>query len=336
MKIRAPGKLILSGEHAVVYGYPALAMAVDRYIDLDITAQVSPIISFAQANVVGTHDLSFPALQALQRRINQHYQDFLAGTLGVRDILSAPVELAQYALSLLLTEYQPQLTAGFHLQIESSIPLGCGMGSSAALILSIIFGVAQYLQLNVTNEDCYRLGLAAENMQHGRSSGMDLLTSLHGGCIYRHQDTISVRAAPRISMFLVNTGVPQSSTGECVAKAATYFKTSNIGEEFAAVTQELDRQLQANNMLSVQQAVRANQVLLNQIGVVPEKIQHFVKEIEKQGGAAKICGAGAVTGEQAGMVLVVIKDEQVLKLINARFDFSMLPIQCVARGVHVV
>ncbi len=52
-----------------------------------------------------------------------------------------------------------------------------------------------------------------------------------------------------------------------------------------------------------QQAVRAHQSLLNQIGVVPAKVQAFIEEIEHSGGAAKICGAGAVGWDAAGMVI---------------------------------
>jgi mevalonate kinase len=334
MKVRAPGKLILSGEHAVVYGHPALAMAVDRYVTLEITQHMTSGISFNLIDLNRQCDFTFSGLDELSVRVKERYKLFQKGIVGVRDILSNPLELVQFALALLFQEYP--FSNGIKIQVQSSIPMGCGMGSSAATILSVLFGVAEYLQLHIPEEKYYPLALEAENMQHGHSSGIDLQTSLYGGCIYRQDGQVVKRKAPSLSMFLVNTGTPTVSTGECVTHAAPYFKTSKIGDDFAAVTQSLDQALLANALLESKQVIRANHQLLKTIGVVPEKVCRFIHDIEASAGAAKICGAGAIAGDSAGMVLVMIEDETLLKNINLPFGYSILPIQCAARGVHVV
>lgn len=335
MKIRSPGKLILSGEYAIVHGHPAIAMAVDRYVELDITSQSSNGVTFDLSHFNNTYYLTFAELNALRLTIQQRYQLFSEGKLAIKDVLNHPVELMQFALSLLLEE-QEASAEGMKIKLQSSIPMGCGMGSSAAVIISVLLGATYYLQYNMTAEHWYLLAQEAENIQHGRSSGIDLQTILSGGCIYRHGDRIEKRTVPQFPMFLIDTGKPCVSTGECVAKTASFFKTSHIGDDFAAVTHRLDAMLHTCSTTGIKEAIRANHQLLNTIGAVPEKVCHFIQEIEAHDGAAKICGAGAVSGEKAGMVLVILDDESLLKKINMSFGYSILPIQCVSEGVHVI
>ena len=98
----------------------------------------------------------------------------------------------------------------------------------------------------------------------------------------------------------------------------------------------MDAALQQNNIAEAVRAVRANHDLLKQIGVVPENIHQFVTEVEGLGGAAKICGAGSVAGNSAGMVLVMIDDLAALAALCARYHYDILPIEGESRGVHVV
>src|SRR5260221_7671008 len=80
--------------------------------------------------------------------------------------------------------------------VQSDIPIGCGMGSSSATILSVMHAVSTYLKIQISPETLYQLALEAENMQHGHSSGFDLRVAQLGGCIYMHNQQIETRAAP--------------------------------------------------------------------------------------------------------------------------------------------
>jgi len=336
MRVHAPGKLILSGEHAVVYGHPALAMAVNRYAVATATLEKSPHVSFNLSDLSYEHKLSLCALEQLKNRIKRKYKRFIKGDFKIRDVLQKPVELAQFAFSLFFETLNIKLTHGVKIQVQSDIPMGCGMGSSAATILSIVHAIAHYLRIELPPEMFYRLGLEAENVQHGFSSGLDLRVSLHGGCMYIKDGEIYSRSVPTLPMYMVNTGVPESSTGECVTAVAHHFKEKKIGQQFSAVTDGMDIALQANDLLAVIDAIRENHILLSRIGVVPEQVQQFVGDIEQAQGAAKICGAGAVSGSKAGIVLVVTDDQSALEGLCARYQYSILPITGEARGVHVV
>ncbi len=335
MKVFAPGKLILSGEHAVVYGKPALAMAVNRYVTATVSRQFLPFVSFDLSDLAYRDQLSLIALKRLKARIKEKYQRFVQGDFKIRDVLHKPVELAQFALTLFFEMLNVNLTRGIKIHIRSDIPMGCGMGSSAATILSIVHALANHLDVKVTEDMLYRLGLEAENMQHGFSSGLDLRVSLQGGCLYVNEHGIQERSLPKLPLYLINTGSPESSTGECVTHAATFFKNSLIGEDFAAVTVQMDQALQQNNFAAVVQAIRSNNQLLDKIGVVPLRVQQFISAVEQQHGAAKTCGAGAVYGNKAGMVLVMTENVSDLAVLCAQFHYDIMPIVGESRGVHV-
>ncbi len=100
LTVRTPGKLILSGEHAVVYGNPALAMAVDRYTDTTISRQMArENILFHLLNFRYSKAFSHTALQRIKQSIHKRYQKFLQGKYDIRDVLKEPFELMQYALT---------------------------------------------------------------------------------------------------------------------------------------------------------------------------------------------------------------------------------------------
>jgi mevalonate kinase len=335
MKVFAPGKLILSGEHAVVHGKPALAMAVNRYVTATASKQFLPFVSFDLSDFSYRNRLSVIALRRLKSRIKEKYQRFVHGDFKVRDVLQKPVELAQFALMLFFDMLNIKLTQGIKIHIRSDIPIGCGMGSSAATILSIVHALAHHLNVDLSPETFFRLGLEAENMQHGFSSGLDVRVSLHGGCLYVNDGKIESRTIPNFPMFLINTGSPTTTTGESVSHAAPFFKSSSIGDDFAVVTQAMDAAFQQHNMADVMQAIRDNHHLLVKIGVVPLQVQNFISEIHALGGAAKICGAGAISGDQAGMVLVMTSDADALMNLCTQYHYDIIPIAAESRGVHV-
>lgn len=329
----APGKLILSGEHAVVHGNPALVMAINRYVTSTVQPQTGSQITFYSPDLRAERSLTFTALMQLQDRLRQNYQRFLQGDLAIQEVLREPIELMQFAVSLLLEAGSMQVFPSIRVDIQTDLLIGCGMGSSAATVVSLLTVLARYLQVTIAPDLFFNLAHQAENIQHGRSSGLDLQSSLHGGCHYFKEGQMRARTPSTLSFYLINTGQPLTNTGECVAAAATYFKNTQIGHDFTAVTDAMDKALQDNKLDEVILAMRENHKLLNTIGVVPQKVQQLIAEIEQQGGAAKISGAGAVKGDNAGVVLIAMEDEKALQKWAEKYRQAIIPIQCERRGV---
>lgn len=331
---RAPGKLIISGEHAVVHGYPALAIAINRYVDTTIREQGPSSIMFDLVNLPHKRERTLHTLRRIKRRVQSSYEKFLSGERGIRDVIKKPFELLEYTTSHALEKLSPHHKQGFAIHTQSSIPTGCGLGSSAATIISTNYALAHYLKRPISPENLLQMGLSAENMQHGKSSGLDLYMSIHGGCRYFQQGQAEARPLPGFNFTIVNTGTPESNTGECVAITRQHFQNSKIGLEFATVTEAMDNALAQSNYADLQAAVLRNHRLLIRIGVVPEKIQRFITALEATGAAAKICGAGAVRGDKAGIVLVVGGAET--HAVCEQFGYHAETIEVEAVGVHTL
>lgn len=294
-KAKVPGKLILSGEHAVVYGCPAIAVAVNNFVTTTIT-------SIEDSKIQGI-----------------------------------PNDLIRFVVNNFLKVFDIKNHHGFNINIDSNIPIGCGMGSSAAVALSVIGALAAYFQKSLTFDEYFNLTQAAEKIQHGNPSGIDAYICLHGGCICFQKGNIKkLNIKHELPIYIVNSGTPCVSTKDCVTKVAAKFKGSNIWEKFSAVTTNIITALAQNNLSQLQNLMRENHQLLVEVGVVPQKAQQFIAEIEKAKGAAKISGAGAVQGDNAGIILVLSTEPDSIKKICKRFDYNLQRVQFETGGLQVV
>ncbi|NNM58973.1 MAG: mevalonate kinase [Legionellales bacterium] len=331
-KAIAPGKLILSGEHSVVYGQPALAMAVNRYAEAWVSEQQGHLISFDLLNLRHHKAMTMKALHKLKGRVRTRYEAFLRGDVGIRDVVKLPGELAKYAFAHLLDKVNHELADGVKLSTHSTIPVGCGMGSSAALILCVMHSIALQQGLTLSPETYLEHARETENIQHGRSSGLDLHVSLNGGCLWFQQGASVKRELPSMPFFIVNTGKPQCTTGESVSTVAKKINHPAMLADFGAVTSAMDQAVIDQNEAVMRECVRTNHQLLVEIGVVPVKVQEFIREVELTGGAAKICGAGAVWGNEAGVVLIAA--EVAPQQIAERFGYQVESIAGETNGLH--
>ena len=334
MKAIAPGKLILSGEHSVVYGKPAVAMAIDRSVTATIENSSDGQISFEMPGVSERDSFTVLALQDFKRRALHNYHLFLEGKLGIRDVLHKPVDLFKFGFITVLDGLHRSLDSGIVIKLKSSIPVGSGMGSSAASVLSELRALGHYLRVDFKPEWYYEFSLETEKLQHGHPSGVDSYISLYGGCAAFQNGTARSVPLPRMKMYLVETGVPEATTGECVVQVKEQFQNDMIWNDFETVTNEVEKAVRENNSALMRSLLRENHRLLCRIGVVPTKVQQFVADVETAGGAAKICGAGSVRGQNGGVVLV-LADFMPVSLAE-KYGYKVSPVRGDPLGTRIV
>jgi len=334
MKAIAPGKLILSGEHAVVYGKPAVAMAIDRSVTATIETSPDGQIAFEMPGVSERDSFTILALQDFKRRALHNYHLFLEGKMGIRDVLHKPVDLFKFGFINVLDGLHRSLDSGIVIRLKSSIPVGSGMGSSAAAVLSELRALGHYLRVDFKPEWYYEFSLETEKLQHGHPSGVDSYISLYGGCAAFQNGAARSVPLPRMKMYLVETGSPEATTGECVVQVKEQFHNDLIWNDFEAVTNEVEKAVRENNSALMRSLLRENHRLLCRIGVVPQKVQQFVADVEVAGGAAKICGAGAIRGQNGGVVLVLA--DFMPTTLATKYGYKVSPVRGDPLGTRIV
>lgn len=336
----APAKLILTGEYSVLYDKPALAMAVDLYTESLISWRSIPAICFNLIDLEYATTNTIQALKKIKQRLQKDYMDFLKGNLQITEVIKRPFELLQFSVASIIEHLNLKIPKGLEIKVNSNIPIGCGMGSSAACLVSTICALLDWFKLEIDHKKYLLFGQEAENLQHGKSSGLDVHLSTLGGILKYQSGQVKQHYLPEnLPKFkIINTGTPECTTGESIEKVRPIFeKSKTLSDDFASVTQQIDNSIQNNNLDSLREGIRLNNYLLNKIGVVPEKVFNFIKEIETYNISAKTCGSGSVKGDNAGIVMLSIPEESLnINPILEKYNFKLQDINIDEYGCRTI
>ncbi|MFQ5350228.1 MAG: mevalonate kinase [Thermoanaerobaculia bacterium] len=313
--VSAPGKLILMGEHGAVYGLPALTAALGLRVRAELADGGEEGVEMDLPNL-GLHLRSswreIGERAALTRARWQSYRD---GAPFERD--DDPAGVVRSALGEAATGSAPESLPPLRLRVRSELPVGAGFGSSAAVAVSVIAGFLAWRGGGMDLGHVGRLAFEVERRQHGRPSGIDHGTVLRGGVQWAAPDAGGdlrlrpVAARPELlrAFRIYDSGSPIESTGTVVAAVADHRRNDPDGfadllARMGAAVADLRVALESGDDGGVAASVREFERCLEEIGVVPEPIQRAVRRLERAGGAAKISGAGALSGDAAGCLLV--------------------------------
>lgn len=292
---RANGKVILLGEHAVVYGSPAIA--------LGLTSGAEACVRHAECST-----LSIGTGERL--------------TSSDRPVGEEPVALR--ALRELLASLDaPPVEA----KTVLAIPAGAGLGASAALGVALARAVTA-LSGSLAAGSIGRAALAWENVFHGNASGIDTAAAEHGGCLwFTRQGGVSplrLGSSLQVVVALVEPGASTRLMVEAVAERRRQ-DPEGVGRVMAAIAGlvEAARQaLAAGASGELGSLMLRNQELLVELGVSTPGLDRACGLALGQGAlGAKLTGAGG-----GGCVIALVDGESRTRVLDAwqRVGFSCL------------
>lgn len=331
-----PAKLILSGEHAVLYQCPALSMAIDlpTFCECEYTPNALFSITIELVNFQQKHCFPYDLWQKMAIEIESRYRLFEQRSGAIQAVLTKPIDLILNTL-FHFEELCPLKFGDWQFKIHSEANIGRGLGSSAAVILSLLTSLIKQHNFNLSDDALLALAQRIECRQHGKSSGIDPATLIYGGLLQYQSNLPIQRVNPqKLNAWLIDTGKPLSTTGQCVEQVKQeWADNKTCWKGFNKVTRTVVEAWSEEDSLGFKKAIRKNQKLLFKLGVVPAKVQGFIDRLESQHhAAAKICGAGSVSGDNAGMVLCI--SENPPYALCETYGYECLPLNLQTKGIE--
>jgi mevalonate kinase len=292
-RARAGGKVILLGEHAVVFGHRALVVGVARGAQACVrAADEAEIVLGAQR-----HQLSAGADSASEAPAARAYRALLRQ-------LGAPALAAEAQLE---------------------IPPGAGLGSSAALGVALGRAIIDWMRGSgrPVSGSLAAAALAWENVFHGNASGVDTAAAELGGCLAfrRAEGARRLQLATPIDV-IVALVEPGASTRQMVEGVAE--RRSRDPARYDALLEQIDElvtlaqgALEAGDLAALGRSMSHNHQLLAQLGVSTAKLDRVCQDALESGAlGAKLTGAGG--GGCAVILVAPSKAPDVLATLERR------------------
>ena len=325
--VSAPGKLILMGEHAVVYGRPALAAAIDLRLRVHLSFLPGSAVLLDLPGLPHVEETSWEPVRAHARAAKANWEAYARepGPERFRAVRGEdPAHLVKAALGEAAEARGDEAPPGVRLRIESALPVGSGFGSSAATAAGVVAAYLAFRGEDLDLDRVERIALEAERRQHGLPSGIDGATVIHGGLLWARKldggltaEPVPLRSPLLSHLRVYDTGPPAESTGAVVA--AVRQGRDRDPERHERILDRIEaaaRAFRAELERGEEDPARARELIagcescLEDLGVVPPEVRALVRKIEAEGGAAKISGAGSLAGPGAGSLLVYDPDPE--------------------------
>ena len=384
----APGKAILIGEHAVVYGTRSIAIAIDLRCEVTLaTAEdaADAEVTLRLASLRTTCRWKLATLQALARQhivlatdgsgVAPHDEPATPCTPALREALRALLPpavrgdggddavraAAEAFLFLYVSLCAPRGRPPQRAVADASLPIGAGLGSSAAYSVALVAAMHGWRAHCAREERAPGAPLDArerawvnawafesERLLHGRPSGVDNAVSAFGGSLaFQEGEVAPLGATPALPLLLVNTRVPRNTKALVAgvrerreALPAAFDHIFGAVHELARSCEALFRSADAADAAAcgarLGALVELNHALLRALGVSHAALERVVDVARAHGLRAKLTGAGG--GGCALVLLDPAADEEAVGRLRADLEaegFECLRTVLGAEGARV-
>ena len=298
----APAKIILFGEHFVVYGEPAIVLAIDKraYAKVENRDDKRLHLHSANLNLAGYFENgTFKIEQGDAKEAKMKFE---------------PVKLAAERV---LEAYGKNV--GLNIEISSTVPVAAGLGSSAAVVAAVTAAVGALLDVKISKEDVFRITYEAEKIVHGTPSGIDPAISTFGGALLFQIDTGFKPLDVKMDIPLVigDTGVERLTRVQVEKVREAKEKYPQVVDPIMLAAREIVLRaidaIKENDLDTLGDLMNINQALLYGVGVSDESLEWLINAAQKAGAlGAKLTGAGG-----GGCMIALAKNENLEQVLEA-------------------
>ncbi|HOJ00698.1 MAG TPA: mevalonate kinase [Anaerolineaceae bacterium] len=306
--VHTVGKSILFGEHAVVYGYPAIAVPIPA---LKTTVTIFPLIGKEQQ--VSIYDAPDLAISAKLSDLPEN-------------------NVLVHAVKLFKDAYAISTIPSFRLKIKSHIPVASGLGSSASVSVGVVKALSQFLGLKLPVQKINDFAFELEKLHHGNPSGIDntVISYEKALCFTKGLEPEFLQSPTPFHILLIDSGIA-SHTVEVVSAVKQARENdpqtiNSIFQEIGEITQSAKKAFLRGNAQELGGLMQRNHALLQALHVSLPELDTLVSLALNNGAwGAKLCGAG-----RGGNVIALVGEE------NAPFIQQALVSHGVKGIVHTV
>lgn len=290
----APGKVILFGEHAVVYGRPAIAVPVRQ---VSATVQVTALPENGGDIWIEAPDVGFASWLAT----------------------SPPEQPLARMIRLVLETLEIRKAPGLRVRVTSTIPIASGLGSGTAVSVALGRALSRHLGRMLTPEQLSALAYDVDRIHHGTPSGIDNTVVAYERPVYfvRGVPPVVLRIGRSFSLVIADSGEP-SSTRLAVESVRRMWETDRESiertfDDIARIVEQAREALERGDVSLLGPLMNQNQALLESLSLSTDRLRRLSEAALAAGAlGAKLSGAG-----RGGNLIALVEPATAPAVVNA-------------------